>query len=101
MHINNKAPKFIVIPYEFVVNNALCNLSTYHHSYIVSILDTAYAMLNRSSFGEYELSPLEPKDAGQTLAHQIAQFIGQSNFNRYQIRLVGRDYILELWYEAV
>lgn len=90
--------KFIVIPYELVAANAMCNLDVYHRNYIISILDTALSILGLKQWGEWELNTLPHNDPVRVMANQIAGFIRVIDFNNYRIRRVNGDYILELWY---
>lgn len=99
MIIMDVAPKFIVIPFDFIDRYALCNLSTYHHSYISNIIDTALAILGWKHYNQYQLVTLDPNDPGVTLARNIARHLSGTFFNHYRIRLIGTDYIVEVWYE--
>ena len=99
MNIMGVAPKFLVIPFDFIDRHALCSLSTYHHSYISNILDTALLMLGWTHYNQYPLVAIEPRDPGIILAQNIANHIRGTFFNQYRIRLIGTDYIVEMWYE--
>lgn len=96
MHDNIR--KFIIIPAELVNQNALCELTTYQHSYITQILDTALHELGWNHYRGFDLVTLPPTDPGNVMAHQLVPFLKNIFFNSHQIRKLGPDYILELWY---